>query len=249
MSIEFASVSFAYQQQQPVLKDLSLELSDGERVLIVGPNGAGKSTFLKLLNGLLKPTSGSIQVNGKDTRHTTTAELAGHVSVTFQHPGDQIFASNVKGELAFAPTNLKRNNSDQLIANAAHLFGLETLLDKHPYDLPQASRKLLTVASAVASDAPVLAFDEPSAGLSYSERLTLQEALQTMINKTLIIVSHDFDLFLPLCNRVLVLSLGMLMFDGAPTRFIDKAPTFRQAGVQLPLAMRLRSILERLPHS
>lgn len=228
-----------------MLKNLSLEISEGERILIVGHNGAGKSTFLKLLNGLLKPTLGSIHVDGKDTRHTPTAELARLVSVTFQHPGDQIFAASVRKELAFAPTNLKRSNSEQLIATAAHIFGLDTLLDKHPYDLPPAHRKLLTVASAVASDAPILAFDEPSAGLSHFERQTLQSALQTMINKTLIIVSHNFDLFIPLCTRVMVMSGGRMLFDGSPTRFIETAPSFRRAGVQLPFPMRLRTVLER----
>ena len=244
MIIELNKVSFAYSSEISVLRDLSFGIHEAEMLLIIGRNGAGKSTFLKLLNGILKPTSGTISVAGLRTAVTPTSELAKHICVTFQNPSDQIFASTVREEIAFGSNNLGRANVDTVVENTVQFFGLNRLANKHPYDLLPAQRKLLTIASAVAMETAALAFDEPTAGLSRDERLTVAHAFKGLLAKrhTIVIVSHDLEFFLPLCTRVFVISGGEVKHESSPGEFLAKAVLLRQWGVQLPLSYRLQKL-------
>lgn len=245
MNIECNNVSFAYTGDNVVLKDLSFRVEAGEFFLIVGQNGAGKSTLLKLLNGILKPSVGAILVSGQDTRITSTATLAQHLAVTFQNPGDQIFASTVRDEVAFAPTNLKRTSIDSLVQQALELCNLHLMAAHHPYDLPPAEKKLLTVASAIAADTPFLAFDEPSAGLSQIERSLLERIITTLRKqgRAFLVVSHDLELFFPYATRVVVLNGGRFMFEGTPEELIAHEGVLRKAGLRLPAVLRAQRIL------
>jgi energy-coupling factor transport system ATP-binding protein len=245
MSIEVHNLSFSYSMDRYVLKAVTLTARPGEFLLIVGKNGVGKSTLLKLLNGILKPTSGRVLINGLDTREHPVALLAGKICVTFQNPADQIFAPTVSEEVAFAPRNLKRTNPESIAEKALRLCGLEHRKSSHPYDLPPAERKLLTVASAVASDAPYLAFDEPSAGLSYIERNLLEHIIQSLLTegKGLIVVSHDLPLFFKCAARVVVLENGSVSFSGHVQELIEREGILRRAGLRLPLPVRAKRIL------
>jgi energy-coupling factor transporter ATP-binding protein EcfA2 len=241
MSIKFNNVSFYYNEAQPVLSDVSFSVEPGSFVLIVGQNGVGKSTMLKLMNGILKPTGGNVLVGNLNTAAHPTSRLAAEVCVTFQNPADQIFAPSVRKEVAFAPTNLKRSNADTLVTDALALCSLESLSAMHPYDLPPPQRRLLTIASAVASGAPFLAFDEPSAGLSHVERTVLDRLLNVLKKRGrgLIVVSHDLGFFLDYATHVLVLSNGKSIFYGGPSEIKANEGILRRAGLKLPLALRL----------
>ncbi|MGB2868252.1 MAG: ABC transporter ATP-binding protein [Bacteroidota bacterium] len=245
MSLELQNVSFAYPGQQPVLRDISFSLNEGECVLILGRNGAGKSTLLKLLNGILRPGSGSILLHGESTSTKSTAQLARHIAVTFQNPADQIFASSVREEIMFGPRNLKRDNALELVEESLTTFGLTSNADDHPYDLLPARRKLLTVASAVASDSPLLVFDEPSAGLSHPERLLLHNCLSRLIGqkRSILVVSHDLDLFLPFASRILVVDGGTIVFQGGRNEFLSAGVALRRFGVRLPMLSRIKKML------
>jgi len=245
MSVEFQNVSFAYQPGLPVLQEVSFRVSAGEFLLIVGQNGAGKSTILKLLNGILKPTSGRVVVAGLDTTAIPTATLAAQVCVTFQNPADQLFASTVRAEIEFAPRNLRRPDRDALVEDALTLCELGTFVHSHPYDLAPAQRKLLAAASAIASGSPFLAFDEPSSGLSQIERRILQTMIDRLRErrKGFLVVSHDLELFLRFATKVVVLHQGKILYDGGPSDLISQERTLRSAGLRLPMAMRLEKIL------
>ena len=245
MSIRFDSVSFAYAGGMPVFRDLSCELVGGECLLVVGHNGAGKSTLLKLLNGILRPQAGRVSIFGRDTARTATSELARDVCVTFQNPGDQIFASTVLEEASFGPRALKHKEPDQGAREALALCGLAESQAIHPYDLSQSARKLLTVASAVATGARILAFDEPSVSLSQPERRTLEAALGSLRSqgRTLVIVSHDVGLFLPLADRILVLKSDEPPVMLTARDVASREHLLRQAGVRLPYAERLERLL------
>lgn len=240
------NVSYSYPGETTALRDVSFTARKGELVLIVGHNGAGKSTLLKLLNGILKPTKGTITVNGLFTHEHSTTRLASEIAVTFQNPGDQIFASTVREEVAFGARNLRRPQRRELVEHTLTLFGFQDLQALHPYDLPHSQRKLLTLASAAAMGSPILAFDEPSAGLSLPERSMLTRALQTLANneRILLVISHDLDLFLSFANRVLVFRYGHLLFDGPPTAFLEDSRLIRTSELRLPLLMRLRKALQ-----
>ncbi|MCI0708402.1 MAG: energy-coupling factor ABC transporter ATP-binding protein [Ignavibacteriae bacterium] len=237
-------VTYAYPGGEPVLRNVSLEGSQGEVLLILGHNGAGKSTLLKLLNGILTPTNGRVLVEGKDTKTVSTAILAKDVAVTFQNPRDQIFASTINNEVEFGPRILDRPNTSELVKEALRLFGFAQEGTRHPYDLPLSRQKLLTAASAAASGASILAFDEPSAGLSIPERRILIEGLQQIReNKLVLIVSHDLDVFLPLATRVLVFHHGKLSSDAAPSMIYRDEKILRTVSLKLPLALRLQKFL------
>lgn len=245
MTIEFQHVHFSYSAEMPVLQDVSLQICEGEIVLVAGHNGAGKSTFLKLLNGLLKPASGNVIVAERDTRSASTSELAQCVAVTFQNPSDQIFAPTVWKEVAFGPKNLKRPDVQRQVSDSLSLFHLDHKQDHHPYDLPPAGRKLLTIASAVATGATFLAFDEPTAGLSQSERTVLISAMEVLRqqNRTLIVVSHDLGFFLPLCSQMMILSRGRLLFFGDTRELSGRERILRSAGLRFPATLRLKKLL------
>ena len=245
MSIRFNSVSFAYDPASPVLRDLTAEIAPGECLLVVGHNGAGKSTLLKLLNGILRPTAGRVTVSGMDTARTPTSLLAKDVCVTFQNPGDQIFASSVLEEASFGPRSLGRDDPESLARSALALCGLSGAFSDHPYDLPQPHRKLLTMASAIATGAGVLAFDEPSVSLSEPERRTLRSALTAVRSegRTLVIVSHDLGLFLAFADRLLILRRGGApeMVPASEARAHER--TLAARGVRWPYAQRLERFL------
>ncbi len=245
MSIEFKHVDFSYAGGRSLLHDLSFTVEGGGFLLIIGQNGVGKSTLLKLLNGILKPTSGRVLINGLETSTQQTSRLAKEICVTFQNPADQIFASNIRAEVEFGPRSLKRRNVDQLVNEALALCGLEKVAAQHPYDLPAAQRKLLTAASAVASGSPFMAFDEPSAGLSQIERSVFERMLAQLKRdgRGLIVVSHDLGLLLPFASNVLILAQGKMVYFGDTKAVFEREELLRKAGLRLPLAHRLTAML------
>jgi energy-coupling factor transport system ATP-binding protein len=244
MNIEFKNVSFQYHADHMVLHNLSFVVEPGAFLLVIGQNGVGKSTLLKLMNGILKPTSGHVLIGGLDTASHPTSCLAADICVTFQNPSDQIFAPSVRKEVAFAPQNLKRQDIDGLVSHALSLCSLDTVEFRHPYDLPAPQRRLLTVASAIASGAPFLAFDEPSAGLSQIERVVLERLLTELKRdrRGFIVVSHDLGLFLRYASKVLILSGGRNIFFGEPEVLLRREEYLRKAGLKLPLFLRLERI-------
>ena len=244
MILHLDTVSFGYTKDRLVLYDVSLSVDQGEFLVITGPNGAGKSTILKLFNGILKPTSGTVTVDALDTQTTTTSTLASHIAVTFQNPSDQIFSSSVRGEIAFGPNILGRPNADELVDRSMDLLGLKPYESKHPYDLSAAHRRLLTIASAVATDAPILAFDEPTTSLSQPERLILMQAFKALAEKerTLIVVSHDLEFFVPIMTRLIALKHGNIVHTGAPQDLLNIPSLADRAGITIPLSLRIQQM-------
>lgn len=242
MSIVFDSVGFSYPDGPPVLHHVSFEVPAGDFLLVTGHNGAGKSTLLRLLNGMLKPTAGRVLVNGIDTRNAAVSTLAATVSVTFQHPADQIFAATLFDEVRFGPRHLRLPDPDRHSREALALLGLERFAGMHPYDLSSAGRKLLTIASAVATGASFLAFDEPTVHLSQPERAIFSKALRHIRShgRACIIVSHDLEFFLPITNRILLLREGTVTFQGGRQDIDRYASLARASGVRLPYSLRLR---------
>lgn len=245
MTIEFQNVSFEYESSRPLLRNLSFQTGPSEVLLIVGQNGVGKSTLLKLCNGILKPTAGRVLVGELDTKGHRTSMLAREICVTFQNPADQIFAPTVAQEVEFAPQNLRRANPTGLAMQAMALCSLDTVATRHPYDLPPAQRKLLSVASAVASGAPLLAFDEPSAGLSQLEQKGLEKLLASLRleNRGLIVVSHDLGLFLRYATKILVLRQNETLYYGEPQSLRTNEVVLRRAGLKLPIPDRVSHML------
>ena len=160
-------VTYRYGRTGPaVLDHVSLDLPVGQVVGVAGRNGSGKTTLARLLNGLLRPTAGTVHVDGLDTARTSVQSLAAHVGLAFQNPNHQLFAPTVAAELAFGPRNLGVGETEiaERVADAAARLGLTGVLDRHPYHLERGARKLVAIASVVTMRTPILVLDEPTTG-------------------------------------------------------------------------------------
>ena len=248
MNIQISNLHHIYTGGIHALKGITLTIRGGECVLLLGQNGAGKSTLLKHLNGILKPTSGDVVIGETNTKFHDIAHLAQFVALSFQNPDDQISSKSVFEEATFGPRNLGKENHEDLARDALRMFGLEEIADTHPYDLHPSKRKLLTLASAIAMDTPVVAFDEPTAGFDLTQRSLFGEALQKLKErrKTVILVSHDLDYSLQYCDLVILMDRGRVTFHGGKVDLLsrpDLRELLRASGLGPPILWRMSRVV------
>ena len=219
-SIEFDSVSFAYPDGTRALTDLDLRIEPGESVAIVGQNGSGKSTLVRHINGLLRPTTGRVLIDGRDIRQTHVALLARLVGLAFQNPDRQLFAGSASAEVAFGPRNLGLRGSalDARVREALEEVGLGEETATNPYDLGYSRRKLLALASVLAMRTPILILDEPTTGQDARgvARVRSVVARAAGEGRTVIAISHDMRFVAESFRRVVVMQAGQIVLDGAP---------------------------------
>ncbi len=248
MRVTIKNIHHFYSGAIEALKGINLSIDAGETVLLLGHNGAGKSTLLKHLNGILKPTSGEVLIGEVNTKSQDVSELAQHVALTFQNPDDQIFSHTVLDEVTFGPRNLSKENFLNQATHALELLDLSNFEASHPYDLHPSRRKMLTIASAIAMDTPILAFDEPTAGFDMRQRNIFGRALDELEQrkKTIIMVSHDIDYFLEYCDSLVLMNHGRVTYHGSKVDFAkgpDIRELLRKSGLGLPVLWRLSRAL------
>lgn len=243
MLIHVDDISFNYAHSGPALQDISFEIVAGEHVALTGHNGSGKSTLVKHLNGLLKPSSGKVWIDGKDTTDSKTSQLAGQVALLFQNPDDQICKRTVWDEVIFGPKNLgyPRKRIESLANEALALFNLTAMKDQNPHDFGYSERKRIAMASVIAMDTPVLVFDEPTAGLDPYEISLLISTLKKLQsdNKTVIVISHDMDFVAENIGRVISLTQGRKAFDGSAQDLFSKQALMTDCGLCQPQVVQL----------
>jgi energy-coupling factor transport system ATP-binding protein len=247
LTIKTENLHYTYRGGVQALNGITLRIEDGECVLLLGQNGAGKSTFLKHLNGILKPTSGEVLIGETNTKTQNLASLAHFVALSFQNPDDQIFSSTVLEEVTFGPRNLGKEHSSDLANDALRMLRLELEASSHPYDLHLTKRKLLSMASAIAMDTPIIAFDEPTAGFDLRQRQLFGE---TMVNlkerkKTIILVSHDLDYSIGYSDKVILMDRGRVTFHGSRLELFsrpDLRRLLRASGLGPPVLWRMSSL-------
>jgi energy-coupling factor transport system ATP-binding protein len=247
MKITVSNLTHQYHNQVTALQNVDLTIHSNESVAIVGENGAGKTTLAKHLNGLLKPTHGDVLIGEHNTADHTPAALARYVGYAFQNPDQQIFASKVAEEVRFGPRNLgfspdQINNFSQ---QALKAVGLENQQEKHPYDLHPADRKLLTLASVLAMQTPIIVFDEPTTGQDayHIDQIgSIITDLQTS-GRTVLTISHDLDFCARYFNRVIVLRMGKVIADGLATDVLKETELLASAAVTPPQLVRLSQSL------
>ena len=249
-AVVLRDVRHAYQGGVVALDGVSLEIPAGQLVAIAGQNGSGKTTLTKLLNGLVRPTSGSVAVNGVETPGRRTQELARHVGYVFQNPNHQLFARSVAEELAFGPRNLGVDPGDveRRVAEVAAAFGLTDRLAEHPYRLGYPLRKLVGIASVVAMQSPILVLDEPTTGQDHRTVNAIRDVLQDLHRGgvTIVCVSHDMELVATLADRLVVLRDGQVVADGAPRSVFADRATMTSTGLRPPQIARLSMALPAL---
>jgi energy-coupling factor transport system ATP-binding protein len=249
--IEFSHVSFCYETDCTVVNDLSFEIKKGEFAAIIGENGAGKSTISKLIDGLLKPQSGRVTVAGLDTSKTKTSLIARHVGFLFQNPDRQICQNTVRAEIGFG---LKLQGGDKAkienkIESIINEFGFDG--DKDPFSLSRGERQRVALASLLVTEPEILILDEPTTGLDYLECMQVMNAVSALNKKgvTVLMVCHDMEVVLDFAERVLVISCGRLLREGATRDIFRDTELMSKASVLPPqitqLALRLGECFEK----
>jgi len=235
------------------LSDVSLTVAKGETIAIVGENGAGKTTLVRHANGLLKPTKGSVLVDGVDTRKTTTATLSRKVGIAFQNPDHQLFSESVESEVSFALRNF--GFAEDLVSRrldwALNFFGLEQYRKSSPLVLSGGEKKRLTLACILAWDPDVVVLDEPTVGQDSIQKEKLAQIFRMLksTGKTIIIVSHDVEFLWPIQPRLVVMSSGKVVADGEISKIMADRGLLEAARVTQPQLLRLYSELRSRPPS
>lgn len=243
--VNLENVSFAYDNKSMTISNLSFNIKKGEFVAVIGSNGAGKSTLCKLLNGILKPTSGNVVINGMNTGTTKTSTLARHIGFLFQNPDRQICKNTVEEEILFG-LELALNDKKLIKKRLEKVIAaFEFKRDSNPFQLSRGERQRVALASLIAVEPEILILDEPTTGLDYRECIGIMEIIKELNGRgvTVIAISHDMELVLDYAKRVLVLSEGRLIADGETKKIfrmpevLDKASIIPAQIVQLALRL------------
>jgi energy-coupling factor transporter ATP-binding protein EcfA2 len=223
--VRFENVAFGYNEQE-VLHNINLEIKRGDVIAVLGPNGAGKTTFVKHAIGLLKPNSGRVLVQGRDTREASVAQIAGTLGYVFQSPSHMLFAPTVREELAFGPKNLRhpKNEIEKEVMEALRIVNLEDKVNDPPLALSFGHHKRVSVAAILAMRSRILVMDEPTAGQDYQNYMNFMDAiLQLPGFEAILFITHDVDLAVIYANRVLLVAQGRLVADGSPHEVLGDA--------------------------
>jgi cobalt/nickel transport system ATP-binding protein len=234
----FDHVSYRYPDGTLALDDLSFSLHHGDSVGLVGANGSGKSTLLSHLNGLLLPAQGTVSVGDVPVSAATLAQVRQHVGLVFQDPDDQLFMPTVLEDVAFGPRNqgLSQAQAEAVAREALRSVGAEALAARPPQHLSLGQRSAVAIAAVLAQGPDLLALDEPAARLDPRARRRLITLLKGFTHSKLV-ASHDLDLVLELCPRVLVLTQGRLLADGPSQDLLCDPALMQAAGLELPLSV------------
>ena len=236
------------------LEDVSFSVERGEFIGIIGHTGSGKSTLIQHLNGLLKPTAGSVSLDGKDiwSDKALTRQSRFRVGLVFQYPEYQLFEETVYKDIAFGPKNmgLKEDEIDRRVREAAGFVGLtEKQLQVSPFDLSGGQKRRVAIAGVIAMEPEVLILDEPAAGLDPEGReevLGNIEAYRKSKNATIMMVSHSMADVARLTERLLVMNGSRLVMDGTPDEVFSRADELLAMGLDIPdvtaVFLRLREM-------
>jgi len=221
--IEVSSVHFTYGEKE-VLQGVDLTVGS-EIVALVGPNGSGKTTLAKHLNGLLKPTSGRVLVDGMDTREHTVAELSRRVGYVFQNPEHMFFEETVFKEVAFGPKNLGVDGEElsKRVRWALGAVGLEGFEERTPYSLSGGEKQRLAIACVLAMKPRYLVLDEPTTGLDALSEKSVVETIKSLkaAGHGILLITHDMELVLEIAERVVLIHNGRKAFDGGVEEFFS----------------------------
>ena len=236
--IEAVDVHFSYPSKVEALKGVSLTIQDGEFVAIMGQNGAGKSTFVKHFNGLLKPSTGTVRVDGVETTKSSVATLARNVGFVFQNPDHQLFSETVEEEISFALKNFGFEQAviEKRVEWALNLLSLSQYRKTSPFLLSGGERKRVALASVLAWDPQALILDEPTIGQDHEQKEKLRQFMLQMQTqkKTVVIVTHDVE-FVAECNpRVVLMKEGKIVADGVGKEILTDPAVLELSSIVLP---------------
>ena len=256
--LEAKNLTYIYSAGTPfehkALDDISFSVERGEFIGIIGHTGSGKSTLMQQLNGLLKPTSGTVLLDGQDiwSDKKLTRQARFRVGLVFQYPEYQLFEETVYKDIAFGPKNmgLSPEEIDRRVREAAGFVGLtEQQLEVSPFDLSGGQKRRVAIAGVIAMEPEVLILDEPTAGLDpvgRSEILGNIQSYRKAKNATIMMVSHSMEDVARLTDRLLVMNGSKLAMDAPPAQVFTNAEELTQMGLNIPQVTQVFLELKKL---
>ncbi|MGN1031965.1 MAG: energy-coupling factor transporter ATPase [Intestinibacter sp.] len=253
MSVIVKNLTYIYDEGMPfaskALDNISFEIKDNDFVGLIGHTGSGKSTLIQHLNGLLKPSSGEIFINGFNItdKELNLTEVRKRVGIVFQYPEYQLFEETVEKDIAFGPGNLRLEEDEiaDRVKKSMEAVGLdyEQYKDKSPFDLSGGQKRRVAIAGVIAMNPEVLILDEPTAGLDPGGRdeiFKLIKKLHKDNNITIILSSHSMDDMAKLANTIIVMNHGKIEFMGTPREvFNSHADRLKEIGLDVPQVLEL----------
>ncbi|MBU5315916.1 energy-coupling factor transporter ATPase [Clostridium bornimense] len=258
MSIKIENLNHVYMPNSPfekvALKNINIEIENGEFIALIGHTGSGKSTLIQHINGLLKPTSGSIYIdnNELDSKEVSLSDIRKKVGLVFQYPEYQLFEETVEKDIAYGPKNIgidKEEEINDLVKKSMEIVGLdyERYRNKSPFELSGGEKRRVAIAGIVAMEPSVLILDEPTAGLDpigRDEILNRIKELHDKYNMTIIIVSHSMEDVARFAQRIIVMNNGSIELDGSCSEVFRQVDLLERLGLAVPevkyLQMRLK---------
>ena len=240
------NLTFTYGEGTPfkitALDNVNIDISKGEFVAIIGHTGSGKSTLVQHLNGLLKASSGSVLLDGKNIHENkqTLFDARFRVGLCFQYPEYQLFEETVYKDIAFGPTNmgLSKGEIDERVRNAAKYVGiLDEMLGKSPFDLSGGEKRRVAIAGVISMEPEILILDEPTSGLDPMGREQILELIKNYrekTGKTVVIVSHSMDDVARFATKVIVMNNSKVEMTGTVDDVFEKASRLREIGLSVP---------------
>ncbi len=237
--VEVKHLRHVYPDGTDALRDVSFRITHGESVAIIGANGAGKSTLLLHLNGYLIPSAGEIRIGDFPLNRETLPEIRRTVGMVFQDPDDQLFMPTVREDVSFGPLNLglPGEEVERRVADALRRVDAAHLQDKAPYHLSGGEKKRVAIATVLSMSPDILVMDEPTNGLDPYARRQLIGLLREF-RHTKIFTSHDLDMVMELCERVIILHRGEVMADGPAAEIFQDEELLAACHLEKPLSMQ-----------
>lgn len=254
--LEVKNLTYTYSAGSPfektAVKDISLSVEKGEIIGIIGHTGSGKSTFVRMLNGLTKPTSGQVLIEGNDIweKPKEIRKIRFKVGMVFQYPEYQLFEETVYKDISFGPANMGKTQEeiDRAVRMAAKFTGIANeLLDKSPFDLSGGEKRRVAIAGVIAMDPDVVIFDEPTAGLDpLGRELLLSQIVQyhKERNNTILLVSHSMEDIASIADRIIVLNQSELVMFDTPKVVFSKVEQLEEMGLRVPQITKIMIALK-----
>lgn len=254
--LETKNLTYTYGVGTPfektAVENVNLSVEKGAFVGVIGHTGSGKSTLIQMLNGLIRPTSGQVLLNGEDiwAKPKEIRRVRFQVGMVFQYPEYQLFEETVYKDIAFGPKNmgLDAEEIDRRVRDAAAFVGLhETLLDKSPFELSGGQKRRVAIAGVIAMEPKVLVLDEPTAGLDPQGRDTILAQIQAYHRAkgaAVVLVSHSMEEIARNVDRIVVLSDGKVYMEGTPKQVFARAHELEQVGLDVPQVTKVAAALK-----
>jgi cobalt/nickel transport system ATP-binding protein len=247
--LETRGLRFAYEQGKEILKEVNIKIKKGSFIALLGANGCGKTTLVQQLNGIMKPTSGQVLLNGVELKSLKDALVYSNIGLVFQNPDDQLFSYTVSEDVAYGVINLGIKGEELKIRVdwALKLLDISELKDREIHKLSFGQKKRVAIAGVLAMKPGILILDEPTAGLdpmTISNLMMTLKSIQRDEGVTIIIATHEVDIVPVNCDYVYVMNGGRVILEGEPEQVFKNKTALRESNLRLPRLGHLMEILK-----